>query len=105
MKFCYDNKYKSLIFKINNIIYLQFHKNYSLFNKFIKKLNNQYVELFFVKRRINQLIYELNLFFISRVHFVISIVQLKSINVFVDSYQRFKFDYSKFVDIDQQKRK
>ena len=102
MKFRYDNKHKSLMFKVDDMIYLRFHKSYSLSSKFIKKLNNQYVESFFVKRRINRLIYELNLFFISRVYLVISITQLKSIDVFVDSYQRFKFDYSKFVDIDQQ---
>ena len=44
----------------------------------------------------------MNLFFTSRVYSIISIIQLKSIDVFVDSYQRFKFDNSKFVDIDQQ---
>ena len=100
MKFRYNNKHKSLMLKIDDIIYLRLHKNYFLFNKFDKKLFNQYINSFLVKRRINRLIYELNLFFTSRVHLIISITQLKSIDVFVDSYQRLKFDYSKFVDID-----
>ena len=100
MKFRYDNKHKSLMLKIDDIIYLRFYKNYSLLNKFIKKLNNQYVESFLVKQRINHLVYELNLFFTSRVHSIILIIQLKSINVLIDLYQRFKFDYSKLVDID-----
>ena len=105
IKFCYNNKHKSLMLKIDDIIYLRFYKSYSLLNKFIKKLNNQYVEFFLVKRRINRLIYELNLFFTSRVHSIISITQLKSIDVFFDSYQRFKFDYFEFVNIDQQNDK
>ena len=62
MKFRYDNRHKSLMLKVDDMIYLRFHKNYSLLNKFIKKLNNQYVESFLVKRRINRLIYELNCF-------------------------------------------
>ena len=40
MKFRYDNKHKSLMFKIDDIIYLRLHKNYFLFNKFDKKLYN-----------------------------------------------------------------
>ena len=93
MKFRYDNKHKSLMFKVDDMIYLRFHKNYSLSSKFIKKLNNQYVESFFVKRRINRLVYELNLFFTSRVYLIVSITQLKSIDTVINSYQRFKFDY------------
>ena len=73
-----------------------------MFNKFDKKFFNQYVESFLIKRRVNRLIYELNLFFTLRVHSIISIIQLKSIDIFIDSYQRFKFNYSRFVDIDQQ---
>ena len=60
--------------KIDNMIYLRLHKNYFLFNKFDKKIFNQYVELSFVKRRVSRLTYELNLFLILRVHFVISII-------------------------------
>ena len=88
--------------KVNDMIYLRLYKNYFLFNKFDKKFLNQYVELFLVKRRINRLTYELNLFFILRVYFVILITQIKSTDIFVNSYQRFKFDYFEFVDINQQ---
>ena len=101
MKFRYDNKHKSLMLKIDDIIYLRLNKNYFLFNKFDKKFFNQYVESFFVKRRVNRLIYELNLLFTSRVYSIISITQLKSIDISIDSYLRFKSNYSKFVDIDQ----
>ena len=89
------------MFKIDDIIYLRLHKRYFLFSKFDKKLFNQYVESFLVKRRINRLIYELILFFTSRVYSIISITQLKSIDVFYDSYQRFKLDYFEFINIDQ----
>ena len=102
IKFRYDNKHKFVMFKAKNMIYLRLHKSCFLFSKFDKKFFNQYVESFFIKRRINRLIYELNLFFTSRVYSIISIIQLKSIDTFIDSYQRSKFDYSKFVDINQQ---
>ena len=101
MKLRYDSKHKSFMLKVDNMIYLRLHKSYSLFNKFDKKFFNQYVDSFFVKRRVNRLVYELNLFFTSRVHSIISITQLKSTDVFIDLYQRFKSNYSKFVDIDQ----
>ena len=104
MKFRYDNKHKLLMFIIDDIIYLRLYKKYFLFSKLSKKVFNQYVELFFVKRRINRLIYELNLFFILWVYFIISIIQLKSIDVFFDSYQRFKFNYFEFINIDQQNK-
>ena len=84
------------------MIYLRLHKSYFLFSKFDKKLFNQYVESFLVKQRINRLVYELNLFFTSRVYLIILITQLKSIDISIDSYSRFKSNYSKFVDIDSQ---
>ena len=61
------------MFKVDNMIYLRLHKNYNLLSKSNKKLFNQYVESFLVKRRINSLAYELNLFLTSRVHSIISI--------------------------------
>ena len=100
MKLCYDNKHKFFMLKIDDMIYLRLHKNYSLSSKSSKKLFNQYVESFLIKQRINRLIYELNLFFMSRVHSIISIIQLKLIDVFFDFYQRFKFNYLELVDID-----
>ena len=50
IKFRYDNKHKLLMFKIDDIIFLQLYKNYNLFDKLSKKLFNQYVKSFFVKR-------------------------------------------------------
>ena len=101
MKFRYDNKHKLLMLKVDDMIYLRLHKSYFLFSKFDKKFFNQYVESFFVKRRVNRLIYELNLLFTSRVHLIISITQLKLIDILIDSYLRFKSNYSKFVNINQ----
>ena len=92
IKFRYDNKHKLLMLKIDDIIYLRLYKNYFLFSKFDKKLFNQYVESFFVKRRVNRLVYELNLLFISRVYSIILITQLKSINILIDSYLRSKLN-------------
>ena len=101
IKFRYDNKHKLLMLKIDNMIYLRLHKNYNLLNKWNKIFFNQHVESFFVKQRINRLTYELNLFSTLRVYLIISITQLKLIDIFVDFYQRFKCDYSKFININQ----
>ena len=40
IKFRYDNKHKSLMLKIDDMIYLRLHKNYNLFSKFDKKFFN-----------------------------------------------------------------
>ena len=40
IKFRYDDKHKSFMLKINNMIYLRLYKNYFLFNKFDKKFFN-----------------------------------------------------------------
>ena len=85
--------------KVDDIIDLRLHKSYFLISKFDKNLFNQYVKSFLVKQRVNRLAYELNLFFTLRIYSIILITQLKSIDVFVNSYQRSKFDYLKFVNI------
>ena len=40
IKFCYDNRHKLLMLKIDDIIYLRLYKNYNLLSKSNKKLFN-----------------------------------------------------------------
>ena len=105
MKLRYDDKHKSLKLKIDDQIYLRLHHKYQLFNKSNKKFFNQYVELFLIKRKIDQLIYELNLSSIFKIHSMMFVIQLKSIDAFENFYQRFKFDYSKSMNVEIQNEK
>ena len=60
-KIFYDVRHKSLMLKSKNKIFLRFNKKYKLFDKNNFKLFNQRVELFLIKRRIKEFVYELNL--------------------------------------------
>ena len=57
----YDIKYKFIIFKARNIIYFRLHRDYFLSNKLSFKLFNQFIKFFLIKRRIDKLIYKLEL--------------------------------------------
>ena len=61
MKMYYDFKHKSLLLNSENKIYFRLNKNYKFFNHY-KKLFQQRCELFFIKRKIERLTYELKLF-------------------------------------------
>ena len=46
------------LLKFENKFFFRFYKNYILFEKSNKKLLNQRIDFFLIKRRIKQLIYE-----------------------------------------------
>lgn len=58
-----DKKHQSLLLQSRNKAYIQFHHDYKLSNMLNKKLKNQRIDSFLIKQRIDQLTYELNLFF------------------------------------------
>ena len=60
---------------------------------------NQRCEFFIVKRRVDRLIYELNLFAHWRIYSIISITQLKSCFNESNLYNRFKSNYLDFVEM------
>ena len=63
IKIIYDSKHISLMFKLNEKIFLRLYKSYILLFKFNVKLFNQRIAFFIVKRRVKRFAYELNLFF------------------------------------------
>ena len=88
------------MFKSNEKIFLRLHKNYILFFKFNVKLFNQRIDSFIVKRRVKRLAYELNLFFVWRVHSIIFVIQLKFVSFESNFYQRFKSNHSNVLKIE-----
>ena len=98
IKIYYDARHQSIFLQFDDKIYLKLHQNYNLLDRFNKKMFNQRCEFFIVKRRVDRLVYELKLFAHWRVYSIIFVIQLKS---FSDKifYNRFRFDYSNFVEM------
>ena len=99
IKIMYDARHIFLLFKSNDKVFLRLHKRYTLLNKFNIKLFNQRVDSFFIKRKIERLIYELNLSSRWQIHSVIFVIQLESTSSKKDFYQRFKSDFSIEIEI------
>ena len=97
-KIYYNAKHQSILFKSNNKMYLKLNYDYKLSDCNNRKLNNQRCDFFIVKRRVDRLMYKLNLFIHWRVYLIISIIQLK---FFFDenSYHRPRSNYSNVIKI------
>ena len=100
MKVYYDFRHKLLLLNSENKIYFRFNKSYKLSNHH-KKLSQQRCEFFLVKRKVERLAYELNLFSNWRIHSIISITQLKSTSNIQDSYNKSKSNHSDAVEIEE----
>ncbi len=87
-KIIYDDKHKSLAFNSENKVYLRLHHEYSLFEKENFKLSSQRFDSYTVKRKVDNVVYELNLSFNIRIHSIISIAQLEFVEDDLDSYNR-----------------
>ena len=72
MKVYYDVRHKSLLLNSGDRAFFRFNKSYKLSNHH-RKFFQQRCEFFFIKRRIERLVYELELFFTWRIHSIISI--------------------------------
>jgi hypothetical protein len=77
-KIIYDDKHKSFAFNSKDKVYLRLHREYSLSEKSNHKLFNQRFDSYVIKRKVENAVYELILSQNARIHFVISIAQLKS---------------------------
>ena len=87
----YDDKHKSIHLKNESWALLRLHKNYNIFSIVVlsSKLSRQYIESFQILKKVENLVYKLNIFANWRVHSVFSIAQLKFIESFnADSFQR-----------------
>jgi hypothetical protein len=87
-KIIYDDKHKSFAFNIEDKVYLRLHYEYFLFEKENFKLFNQRFDSYTVKRKVDNVVYELNLSLNTRIHSIISIAQLEFVENDSDSYSR-----------------
>ena len=98
-KIRYDSMHVFFLLRSKDKIFLKLHHEYFLFEKHNRKLFNQRINSFLVKRRVRRFAYELKLFSRWRVHLIISITQLKSESKDVDFYNKLKFNHSKEVEM------
>ena len=88
------NKYHRFIqLKIDEIFFFNFHKNYILsFINFVK-LSIQRVDFFKIIKKIDNLIYQLDLFFDWKIHSIIFVIYLEFASIDKNSYDREKFSH------------
>ena len=84
----YDEIHKTMKFKIDDKMYLRLHHDYTILDLFNHKLTKQRVEFFFIIEKIDNLVFKLQLFFVMKIHFVVSIAQLESITSSSNFYDR-----------------
>ena len=63
IKIVYDNRHQFLRFRFDEKTYLRLHHEYSLSFKFNRKLFNQRIDSFRIKKKMKRLVYELKLSF------------------------------------------
>ena len=94
----YDRKHTAVDLQKDFMIYLRFHKGYTISELKNRKLINQRVRLFKILQKIESFIYRLNLLFTMRIHSVVFIAQLKSILFNEDLYRRSRQNESSSVE-------
>lgn len=77
-KLWYDRKHRFIIINERNYVFLRLHRDYHLSSESSRKLSQQVCDSFLIKKRVNKLTYELQLFNHWRIHSMISIAQTKS---------------------------
>ena len=85
----YDEIHKAMKLKIDDKMYLRLHHDYTIFDLSNHKLTEQRMRSFSIIEKIDNLVFRLQLSFVMKIHFVVSIAQLESITSNLDSYDRF----------------
>ena len=80
IKTYYNKSYKTLRLTRNNITYLRLHHKYGISNLINLKLYHQRIDSFKIFEKVRSLAYRLKLSFIIKIHFIMSIIQLKSVS-------------------------
>ena len=83
----YDKFYIILKLTCDNITYLRLHYEYEILNLNNRKLHYQKIDSFQILEKMRSLAYRLKFFLIIKIHFIMSIAQLKSA-LNDDSYER-----------------
>ena len=87
-KHYYDRAHHNCQMQINDWVLIKLHKEYNIsFTVTLKKkLSQQYVNLFQIMKKIDNLTYRLRISQHWNIHFVISIVQLESFSLFIANH-------------------
>ena len=96
----YDDKHTSIYMRKNDYVFIKLHHNYdiSFIAIFKSKYSQQYVKSFRILKRIDKLIYRLDLFNHWRIHSILFIAQLKScFDSTTNSFSRSRSNHSNFV--------
>ena len=103
-KFYYDRKHQSTNLVVDDWTQIRLHKNYDIFliAMLDNKLNQQYIALFRVTKKIDRLAYRLNIFKKWIIHSIFSIAQLKScFDSTKDFFRRHRFTQSNSVFVEK----
>ena len=98
-KIRYDFRHKSIDLKTNQKIYIKFHRKYFQLDLKNRKYSKQRLKSISILKKINRLIYKLKISKIWKIHFVISLIHLKSAFAEDDSYEKQKIK-SNSIEID-----
>ena len=102
MKKYYDHEHILMFFNTNDYINIKLHHEYSLSRISNFKLNQQFVELFWVTKWINNFAYQLNLFAIWRIHNVLFITHFEFETLFNDDfYSKPRPDHPSAIIVDE----
>jgi hypothetical protein len=100
-KVIYDDHHKSMTFNTDDKIYLRLHHEYSLLEKENIKLSHQRSDSYVIKRKMKRVVYELKLSKNARIHFVISVAQLKSTKNESDFFDKSRSINSELIEINE----
>ena len=103
-KYYYDRKHQLLFMKIDDYVLIRLHHDYniSIIEVFDKKLSQQYVDFFKIIEKIDNLTYRLKLSNHWRIHFVLFVIQLKSVfSSMNDFFNRSRSNQSNFVFVEE----
>ena len=92
-KIRYDDKHKKLILKEKNKMFLKLHKKYTQSDLKNRKFDKQRIDSISVLIKIKKLVYKLNILNIWKIHFVVSMIHLKSASEGKNFYEKKSIEF------------
>ena len=99
-KIYYDARHQLLLLNLEDKTYLRLNYDYYLLEKSSKKISLQRCDSFLIKKRIDRLVYFLELSFTWRIYLIVFVAQLKSFSFITNSYVCSKPNYSNLIEIE-----
>ena len=94
----YDSKHRVINIKKNDIIYLRLYQEYTISNLVNFKLLKQRVDFFEIFDKIDNLVFRLQLLFVMKIYSIVFIIQLKSIILDQNFYDKTTNKKSLFIE-------